>query len=106
MTPEHKTPEYKLKDFDEILFEALRDPESAAIYLQDAWEDSVEEFLIALRKYVQANGGMAQCAERAHISREALYRMLSETGNPELRSIRAVLQANGLGFSIAGRSET
>lgn len=103
--PEHKAPEYKLKDFDEVLFEALRDPESATLYLQDAWEDSMEEFLVALRKYVQANGGMAQCAARAHVSREALYRMLSETGNPELRSIRAVLQASGIVFSVVRRSE-
>jgi len=50
------TPQYILRDFDTILFEALRDPEAAAIYLQDAWEDSTEEFLVALRKYVQANG--------------------------------------------------
>lgn len=99
------TPEYKLKDFDAVLFEALRDPKSAEIYLQDAWEDSTEEFLMALRKYVQANGGMAQCAERAHLTREALYRMLSEKGNPELRSIRAVLQANGIRFSIARQPE-
>lgn len=105
MTAEDKTPKYNLKDFDEVLYEALRDPESATIYLQDAWEDSTEEFLIALRKYVQANGGMARCAERAHISREALYRMLSETGNPELRSIRAILQASGIVFSIARQPE-
>ncbi len=99
------TPEYKLKDFDEVLFEALRDPESAAIYLQDAWEDSTEEFLVALRKYVQANGGMARSAERAQITREALYRMLSEKGNSELRSIRAVLQANGIRFSVTQQPE-
>ncbi len=94
--------EYTLKSFDNLLLEELRDPEAAAIYLQDAWEDSTEEFLVALRKYVQANGGMARCAERAHITREALYRMLSEKGNPELRSLRAILQANGLRFSLTG----
>lgn len=99
------TQEYKLKDFNELLFGELRDPESAAIYLQDAWEDSTEEFLIALRKYVQANGGMAQCAENAHITRESLYRMLSEKGNPELRSIRAVLEASGIRFAIARQPE-
>lgn len=93
-------PEYALKDFDEILLAELRDPEAAGIYLQDAWEDSAEEFLVALRKYVQANGGMAQCAEKSHLTREALYRMLSEKGNPELRSMRAVLQAVGLRLSV------
>lgn len=99
------TQEYRLKDFNELLFKELRDPEAAAIYLQDAWEDSTEEFLIALRKYVQANGGMARCAEKAHITREALYRMLSEKGNPELRSIRAILDASGIRFSIGPQTE-
>ncbi len=93
-----------LKSFDGILFDDLRDPEFATAYLQDAWEDSTEEFLVALRKYVLANGGMAQCAEKAHITREALYRMLSDKGNPELRSVRAVLQATGLSLSV-GRQE-
>jgi probable addiction module antidote protein len=98
-------PEHTLKSFDALLLEELRDPEGAAIYLQDAWEDSLEEFLVALRKYVQANGGMTQCAERAHLSREALYRMLSENGNPEVRSLRAILNAGGLTLTIARPSE-
>lgn len=93
--------QFALRSFDELLLEELRDPEAAAIYLQDAWEDSTEEFLVALRKYVQANGGMSQCAERAHLSREALYRMLSENGNPEVRSLRAILDAGGLTLTIA-----
>ena len=92
--------QFKLKPFQERLFEDLRDPEFAQAYLQDAWEDTTEEFLTALRKYVQANGGLDRCAEKAHVTREALDRMLSETGNPDLRSIRAVLQANGIRFSI------
>jgi probable addiction module antidote protein len=44
---------------------------------------------------------MTQCAERAHLSREALYRMLSENGNPEVRSLRAILNAGGLTLTIA-----
>ncbi len=64
--------------------------------MQDAWDDTLEEFLVALRKYIQANGGMSSCAEKAGVSREALYRMLSEKGNPEIRSVRAVLEACGL----------
>ena len=94
----------KLKSFDERLKEDLHDPEFAAAYLQDAWDDSLEEFLVALRKHIQANGGMSLCAERAQITREALYRMLSDKGNPELRSIRAVLQATGINLSF-GRQE-
>ncbi len=94
--------QFKLKSFNERLFEDLRDPEFAEAYLQDAWEDTTEEFLVALRKYIQANGGMDRCAEKAHVTREALERMLSEKGSPEMRSLRAVLQASGIRFSIAG----
>jgi probable addiction module antidote protein len=90
----------KLKSFDDYLFVQLRDPEFAVLYLNEAYNDSVEEFLVALRKYVQANGGVSKIAASAEVSRESLYKMLSEAGNPELRSVRAVLQALGLGFTI------
>lgn len=95
----------KLKTFDETVMRELQDPEFAAAYLQDALEDSMEEFLVALRKYVQANGGMSRCAEQAHLTREALYRMLSEKGNPELRSIEAVLKSCGLRLNIQRQPE-
>ncbi len=90
----------QLKNFEERLYKDLRDPEFATAYLQDAWEDSQEEFLAALRKYVQANGGMTRCAAAAGLTREALYRMLSDAGNPEVRSLRAILQAGGLTLSF------
>jgi len=66
--------ECTLKSFDAVLGEDLRDPEFASIYLQ-------------------ANGGMAQCAEKANVFREVLYRMLWTMGYLELRSI---LPAYGL----------
>lgn len=91
---------FALKDFNEYLFEQLRDADFAVAYLNAAIEDSLEEFLIALRKYVQANGGMTRCAEQTQLARESLYRMLSEQGNPELRSVDAILKAHGLRFSI------
>ncbi len=39
---------------------------------------------------------MAHCPADAGLTREALSRMLSGTGNPEVRSLRAILQAGGL----------
>jgi probable addiction module antidote protein len=93
----------KLKSFDDFLMQDLQDPEFAAAYLTDAYQDSLEEFLVALRKLVQANGGMSVVAAKSGITREALYRMLSETGNPEFRSIYSVLKAIGIntGFHVA-----
>lgn len=48
---------------------------------------------------------MERCAEKARLTREALDQMLSETSNPDLRSIRAVLQANGIRFSLTRNRE-
>ena len=90
----------KLKSFDEHLYLELQDPEFAAAYLEDAMADSLEDFFVALRKYVQAKGGVSRCAEQTHLAREAIYRMLSEEGNPEFRSIEAILRSHGLRLSI------
>lgn len=89
-----------LKNFDEILYQELQDPEFAVAYLEDALSESQEEFLVALRKYVQANGGMSRCANETNLAREAIYRMLSQDGNPELRSVNAILKTCGLRLSI------
>src|SRR5688572_15817722 len=90
----------RLERFDETLYKELQNPEFAQAYLAEALDDSFEEFLVALRKYVQANGGFSRCAEMTELSREALYRMLSETGNPEFRSIQVILNAYNLKLSI------
>ena len=86
----------QLRSFNETLDRELQDPIVAVAYLEDAMEESAAEFLVALRKYVRAHGGMAAIAQKAGVPREALYRMLSENGNPNLSSLDAVLRACGL----------
>ena len=49
----------------------------------------------------EAQGGVAQLAEAAKLNRESLYRMLSDRGNPEFRSLDALLHALGFRLSIA-----
>lgn len=97
--------DFKLKSFDDVILQNMRDPEYALAYLQDALDDSVEDFLVALNKYVKSNGGIAKCSERAGISREAIYRMLSETGNPEFRSILSVLKVLGLHLTLSNKAD-
>ena len=58
-----------------------------------------ELFLLALRNVAEAQGGVAQLAEKAKLNRESLYKILSERGNPELKSLDALLHA--LGFRLA-----
>lgn len=48
----------------------------------------------------EARGGMASIAEKAQLSRETLYRTLSNRGNPTIRTLNAVLKATGLRFEV------
>ena len=47
----------------------------------------------------RARGGMTELARNADISREALYRALSEDGNPELGTALKVMHALGVKLS-------
>lgn len=82
------------------LIESLRNPREAEEYLNVALEeDDPELFLLALRNVTEAQGGVARLAEKTKLNRENLYKMLSERGNPEFKSLELLLHA--LGFRLA-----
>lgn len=56
--------------------------------------------MLAIRNVAQARGGIAEVAKKAKLTREATYKMLSKSGNPELRSLKAVLAATGLRIAV------
>ena len=81
--------------------ELLRDPATAAAYLNiAASDDDPAAFLQALRKVTKAMGGISRIAERTGLNRQQLYRTLSKNGNPEFRSLQKLLSATGLGISV------
>lgn len=87
--------------YEPQLLERLRDPREAAAYLDAAIEDGDEGgLMLALRHVAQALGGVAVLARKSKLTREATYRMLSASGNPELRSLTAILGAAGLRLSV------
>jgi probable addiction module antidote protein len=73
----------------------LSDPQRAASYLNAAYSDSKESFLIALGKVAQANQ-MARVAKEAGVQRETLYRSLSSQGNPTFDTLSSILTAIGV----------
>ena len=90
----------KSKAYRPDLIESLRNAGEAEEYLNAALEEEDPElFLLALRNVAEAQGGVAQLAEKTKLNRESLYKMLSERGNPEFRSLDALLHA--LGFRLA-----
>jgi probable addiction module antidote protein len=58
------------------------------------------ELLDALRDLARRSGGVGRVAERAGVNRTFLYRMLSPSGNPEMRTIDAVLRTMGLRVGV------
>jgi probable addiction module antidote protein len=82
--------------------EHLKNPLEAAAYVEAAIEEGNQPALmLALRQVAMAQGGIAALARRAKVTREAAYRILSASGNPELRSLTAILEAAGLRLSVA-----
>jgi probable addiction module antidote protein len=77
----------------------LDDEEGIAEYLRIICEEgSPAEIASALGDIARARG-MSEVAEKAGLSRQALYKALSEDGNPELATIAKVAEA--LGFRLA-----
>jgi probable addiction module antidote protein len=78
--------------------EQLRTPEEMAAYL-DAWlaeaPDDAAGIARALGDIARARG-MSQVARDAGLSRESLYKALSENGNPSFATVLKVARALGL----------
>lgn len=78
-----------------------RDPKFAAEYLDAVLADGdQEELLTALRYMAKAFGGVRGLANGTRLNATTLYRTLSAKGNPELKSLRSVLNAMGLRLSV------
>ena len=80
------------------LAQQLRTPEEMAAYL-DAWlveaPDDAAGIARALGDIARAKG-MTQVARDAGLSRESLYKALSENGNPSFATVLKVARALGL----------
>ncbi|RPI99460.1 MAG: putative addiction module antidote protein, partial [Deltaproteobacteria bacterium] len=97
----------KVTTYQEDLIDALKDPREAAAYLNAAIDEGDRAvFLLALRNVAEAQGGMAALARKAHMNRENLYRMLSSKGNPEIRSILALLNSMQLRLTVEPKEKS
>lgn len=99
----NKLKKASISNHDVMLRELRADPEYAAEFVKVALEemedpDTCAAALLALRTVAEAYG-MAKVAEEAGIQRESLYRSLSPSGNPTLKTLMAVMKAVGLRIS-------
>lgn len=87
----------KSRDFDDYLIKSLKDdPELASEYLNAAMEDGdIRVFLLALGQVTKARG-MSAISKKTGLNRENIYRIVSTRGNPQIKSVFALLDAVGL----------
>lgn len=95
-TARRKQPKAKTSTYD--VAEHLRTPEEMAAYL-DAWleeaPDDVAGIARALGDIARAKG-MSEVAKETGLSRESLYRALSDGGNPSFSTVLKVARALGV----------
>lgn len=76
--------------------EYLDKPEAIAEYLEAAFEDGDPALIAAALGDVARAMGMTQLAGKAGVTREALYKALSPTGDPRLSTFLGVMKALGI----------
>ncbi|WP_019220214.1 DNA-binding protein [Bartonella florencae] len=91
----------KDRNHDDAMAEIFHDdPEVAAATLDAILADGDQgELLVTLRQMAKAYGGVQAVAKAANLNPTQLYRTLSEKGNPEFRSLNALLRT--MGFRLA-----
>lgn len=77
----------------------LDTPERIALYLEAAFEDGDPALIAAAIGDAARAYGMTRLAKDTGLAREALYRALSEDGNPEFGTVLKVLKVFGLRLS-------
>ncbi|WP_112979489.1 addiction module antidote protein [Rhizobium sp. AN80A] len=78
----------------------LKTPEDRLLYLEAAFDDGDPALIAHALGDVARTVGMTSIAKDAGVTREALYKALSETGDPRLSTFFGVIKALGLKISI------
>lgn len=85
--------------------EFLTTDEAIAAYLEAALEDGEPRVVAMALGNIARAKGMAAVARDAGITREALYKALSEKGDPKLSTLLGVMKALGLRFTVTSVTE-
>jgi probable addiction module antidote protein len=76
--------------------ERLTTPEAIAAYLEAVLEEDDASLLVAALGDIARAKGMTEVAKAAGVTRDALYKSLSEGGDPRLSTFLGVAKALGL----------
>lgn len=76
--------------------EYLTSPSRIAAYLEAAFDDGDPSLIAAALGDIARAMGMTELARQAGVTREALYKALSPTGDPRLSTLLGVMKALGI----------
>ncbi|OOF21673.1 putative addiction module antidote protein [Salinivibrio sp. IB574] len=88
------TPNAKLLTFDPA--ELLDNQEALQVYLDEAVQTGDPVFIADALGVIASAKGMADITKQTGLSRETFYRTLSQKGNPNLKTLIAIVNALGL----------
>ena len=92
----------KLLPYDSA--DLIETQEDILYYLEAAMEGNDPAHIARALGVVARSKGMTEIAKKAGVGRQALYNALSETGNPTLETLTAVLGALGLELTVQKRA--
>lgn len=97
----------KFRTFEEVQIEHYKKhPKELKTFIEVALEEfqkdgDEEAFLSALALAAKVHGGFGKLAKESGISREHLYRALSDKGDPRLSTFMQVIHSLGLSLKVA-----
>ncbi len=92
----------ELRPFDPAAY--LKSEEDILYFLEAAMEGSDPKHIASALGVVARSKGMSEIAKNSGLGRQALYNALSDSGNPTLETLLAVLGALGLELSVQKRA--
>ena len=89
-------------NYKELLLERLKVPKYREAYINAALKDGDPKILLAvLEDCANAMGGVAWLAKETRLSRPAIYKIISDKGNPRWDNLAKVLSAFDLRINVS-----
>jgi len=92
-----------METFDWDMAENINTQEEVFAYLEAALDENDTETLFDVIGAIARSKGMSKLANELGLSRESLYRSLSQDGNPSFNTVVKVL--DNLGFQLSIRQK-
>lgn len=90
------------ESYKEYLLERLKEPKHREAYVNAALKDGDPKILLSvLEDCVEAMGGVAWLAKQTHLSRPAIYKIISDKGNPRWDNLAKVLSAFNFRINVS-----